>query len=123
ADLQEILHHLPELQAPYARKTPADRALLRLRDFQCPEHERDRLLLPGLPALHEAPSPWRLLLRQNVDNFFILFSGTGSGAALPDPALLIASCGQGRARGFFCARKQGRATLLEFSGSSNPPGF
>ena len=27
--------------------------LLRLRDVQCPEYERDRLLLPGLSAFHE----------------------------------------------------------------------
>ena len=38
---------------------------------QCPEHERDRLLLPGLRAFHQAPSPRRILLRPAINLFFI----------------------------------------------------
>ena len=43
--------------------------LLRMRNVLGPFHERDWLLLPGLRALHEAPSPRQLFLRQARDNF------------------------------------------------------
>ena len=62
---------MPELQASLPGKTPAHRTLLRMRNFIGPFHERDRLLLPGLPALHKAPSPRWILLRAALDIFFI----------------------------------------------------
>jgi hypothetical protein len=60
---------MPELQEALPGEIPAHRALLRLRTIVGYIDESDRLLLPGLRTLHEAPSPWRVLLRTAVSDF------------------------------------------------------
>ena len=42
-----------------------------MRNLLGVKYERDRLFLPGLRTLHEVPSPRRILLRQEVGDFFL----------------------------------------------------
>ena len=44
-----------------------------MRDVISLVHERDRLLLPGLRALLEIPSPRRVLLRSALENIFSFY--------------------------------------------------
>jgi hypothetical protein len=70
-DREKLLRDMPEQQASFTGKIPAHRTLLRMRNLLGNEHEGDRLLLPGLRTLHEAPSPRRIFLGQALGNFFL----------------------------------------------------
>jgi hypothetical protein len=64
---------MPELQVSLAGKIPAERTLLCMWTVIGHVNEGDRLLLPGLRALHEEPSPRWIFLRPALDNFFYFF--------------------------------------------------
>jgi hypothetical protein len=60
-------------QRPITFPSESHRTLLRTRAVIGHVNEGDRLLLPGLRALHEAPPPRRILLRQALVDFFFFY--------------------------------------------------